>query len=99
VIGLESILTEAESRQESTHKVAVRAARYLEKSEEGRREVFRLVKQAYKVRSTLAHGQAWELDQEGVGQIDKAAQVLARTLRLMALSHQSKLNLTELDLS
>jgi hypothetical protein len=98
-IGLESVLTEEESRQESTHKVAVRAARYLEQTHEARREVFRIVKGAYKLRSMLAHGQTWELDLKGMNEIGKAAQVLARTLRNMALSQQSELNLTELDLS
>ena len=98
-IGLESVLTEEQSRQESTHKVAVRAARYLEQTNEARRELFRVVKGVYKLRSTLAHGQTWELDVKGMDEIRKAAQVLARTLRNMALNQQSELNLTELDLS
>jgi hypothetical protein len=99
VIGLESVLTEPESRQESTHKVAVRAARYLERTVQARRDVYRLVKQAYRARSTLAHGQTWDLDSEGLVQVQRAAQVLARTLGCMALGGRSRLELTELDLS
>lgn len=99
VIGLEAVLTESENRQESTHKVAIRAARYLEETVHGRREVFRLVKQAYKARSALAHGQVWELGEDDISNVDKAARILARLLGRMARKQQWELDLTELDLS
>lgn len=99
VIGLEALLTESESRQESTHKVAVRAARYLEKEGQGRREVFRRVKQAYRARSALAHGQIWQMDSNRVGEVNMAARILARLLGSMASRHQWELDLTDLDLS
>jgi Apea-like HEPN len=97
-IGLECIFTESESRQESVHKVAVRAARYLENTEHGRREVFRQVKQIYRARSTLAHGKAWKLDSPGLKQIEIAARLLAAALRLMIVQGVSELDLEKLDL-
>ena len=99
VIGLESLLAEADSRQESTHKVAVRAARYLEEDLTARKEVFRLVKQAYRARSTLAHGQTWTLDAEGLTQLVRAAKLLARILGRMALDGKTSLDHSTLDLA
>jgi len=97
-IGLECIFTESESRQESVHKVAVRAARYLEKTEDRRRELFRQVKRIYRSRSTLAHGKAWSLDEEGMAQIQIAAKLLASTLRKMTVQGETELDLEKLDL-
>jgi len=97
-IGLECIFTESESRQESVHKVAVRAARYLESTENGRREVYRQVKQIYRARSTLAHGKPWKLDTAGLSQIKIAATLLAATLRQMFVQGVTELDLEKLDL-
>lgn len=57
------------------------------------------MKKIYKARSTLAHGQAWELNDERVTEVEKAARVLTRTLGLMLLKQRSELDLMELDLS
>jgi len=99
VIGLESLLVEPGNTQESTHKVAVRAARYLEERIETRREIVRLVKQAYGARSKLAHGQAWTLDEKGLAQLAESAKVLARILGRMGLQAETQLDHLSLDLS
>lgn len=99
VIGLECVFVEPESRQESTHKVATRAARFLENTEQARRDTFRKVKEIYRVRSTLAHGQTWEMDQRGVLQVEEAALVLTRTLRRMIEERRTQLDVLTLDLA
>ncbi len=98
VIGLESILAESDSRQESTHKVAVRAARYLEEAGQQRLALYRLVKQVYSARSALVHGQRYQLDPKALAQVEAAARTLARVLGRMAIRRESELNLTDLDL-
>lgn len=98
VIGLESLFVEPESRQESTHKVATRTARFLEDTQLSRREIFRDVKEIYKLRSTLAHGQTWKLDDQTVSQVEHSALVLARALRKAVQLGQAEVDLMELDL-
>lgn len=99
VIGLESLFVEPDSRQESTHKVATRVARYLETGEDARKETFRLVKKLYQARSTLAHGQAWKLDQSGQRQLESAALILSRSLRKMAEEGRTRIDHLAIDLS
>ena len=99
VIGIESLLIEPESRQESTHKVSVRAARLLEGELRRRADLFRTIKEMYRNRSALAHGQAWRLDANGQAEVEKAAKILSRILNQMALAGQTKLDLRALDLA
>jgi Apea-like HEPN len=98
VIGLESLFVEAESRQESTHKVATRAARFLETAPDIRRDTFRKVKKIYKTRSTLAHGQKLELDAKGLGEVEEAALLLSRALLRMVELGRVQLDVLGLDL-
>jgi len=98
-IGLESVFIESDSRQESTHKVAIRVARFLEDVFPLRRELFRAMKQIYKSRSILAHGQEWRLKPDGVSQVERAALILTRTLRRMVELQCTELDHLALDLS
>ena len=97
-IGLECLFTESESRQESVHKTAVRAARYLENTEQKRREVFGQIKRIYRSRSALAHGKSWTLDSGGLTQIELAARFLAASLKLMLVQGMTELDMEKLDL-
>jgi len=99
VIGLESVFIEADSRQESTHKVATRVSRFLEQLLSQRQELFRKTKQIYKSRSTLAHGQRWSLEAEGISRVEEAAQILANALRRMVELKCSEVDHQSLDLS
>jgi hypothetical protein len=99
VIGLESVFVDRDSRQESTHKVAIRVSRFLEASLTKRKELFHKVKQMYKDRSTLAHGQRWNLDEHAVVRIEDAANILARTLRKMVELKSVELDHDTLDLA
>jgi hypothetical protein len=98
-IGLESIYADTTSRQESTHKVATRAARYLAQTKNDRLEIFHRIKKIYASRSTLAHGQNWKMDERGLAQVIDAAELLGRTLRKMTEEVRSDLDLVDLDLN
>lgn len=99
VIGLESVFVDRDSRQESTHKVAVRASRFLEPLLPKRREMFRKLKQIYKDRSTLAHGQRWNLDDHAVARVEDAANILAGALYKMVELESADLDHDTLDLA
>jgi hypothetical protein len=99
VIGLESMFVDRDSRQESTHKVAVRVSRFLEALLPKRKEMFRKVKQIYKDRSTLAHGQRWNLDDHAVARVEDAANILASALRKMVELESADLDHDTLDLA
>jgi len=98
VIGLESLFVEPDNRQESAHKVATRLARFLEETEGGRRTVFRQAKELYKLRSKLAHGQAWALDEKALEPVETAARLLSRSLHKMMESRRSDFDHLALDL-
>lgn len=97
-IGLESIYVEPGSRQESAHKMAMRAAKYLGATKEDRLRIFRQMKDIYKARSTLAHGQSWTMNEKALLQMVTAAGLLGLTLRRMTLERRTELDFTELDL-
>ncbi len=99
VIGLESLFVEPEGRQESTHKVATRLARFLEQHDSARRNVFREAKELYKLRSRLAHGQGWALDEEGVSKVESGASLLARSLFKMVEKKRTGFDHLAIDLS
>ncbi len=99
VIGLESLFVDRDSRQESTHKVAIRVSRFLEELLPRRKELFLKMKQIYNDRSTLAHGQRWNLDDQGVLRVEEAASILARALRKMVEVQCVELDHETLDLS
>ena len=99
VIGLESVFVDRDSRQESTHKVAIRVSRFLEQLLPQRKEMFRKVKQIYKDRSTLAHGQRWNLDDHAVARVEDAADILARALKKMVKLESVDLDHDTLDLA
>ena len=98
-IALEALYVESESRQESTHKIATRAARYLGTTKETRQRISRDMKHVYKARSTLAHGQHWEIDEKTLAQVLVAGNLLTQTLRRMVEEKRTQLNLADLDLA
>jgi Apea-like HEPN len=97
-IGLESLYLEPESRQEATHKIATRAAKYLAQEKTERLSIYRMVKDIYKARSALAHGQPLDLDEKTLRQATSASTLLAWTLKQMTRNRVTRLDLTELDL-
>lgn len=99
VIGFENVFVEADGRQESTHKVAIRVSRYLEELLPQRQELFRKMKRIYRSRSTLAHGQRWKLEKESVVQVEEAAYLLAKALRRMVESNRTNIDHQTLELS
>jgi hypothetical protein len=99
VIGLETLMVESDSTQESTHKVAVRTARFLESSLSVRKEVFRKVKKLYGLRSKIAHGKTLVLDEANTLLISEGAEVLGRVLRKMLQDGNTELEPSDLDLS
>jgi len=99
VIGLESVFVDRDSRQESTHKVSIRVSRFLEATLTKRKDMFHKVKQMYKDRSTLAHGQRWNLDEHAVARVESAATLLGRVLEKMVELESVNLDLDTLDLS
>lgn len=99
VIGLESLFVEPESSHESTHKVATRLARFLHSTESERIKIFREAKELYKLRSKLAHGRGWSLDEKGVAKVESAAALLGRALHKMLQEKRTELDLLALDLA
>jgi hypothetical protein len=99
VIGLESVLVEAESAQESTHKVAVRAARFLENSNRARADLFRAVKRLYSLRSKIAHGKSLGIDDEAKELLKDGVRLLTKVLKKMLEADLTELDLAGLDLS
>jgi hypothetical protein len=98
MIGIESLFVEQSSRQESTHKVATRVARFLSNEHEKRHEVFKAVKRLYGVRSKLAHGQPWKLDERGMKEVGVGADLLCRSLKKMLEEGVTSISHIELDL-
>ena len=98
VIGLESVMVEADSTQESTHKVASRTARFLDDNLESRQATFKRVKQLYGLRSRIAHGKAISLDKSELAALADGAAILCRVLRKMLERRQVQLDHQLLDL-
>jgi hypothetical protein len=99
VIGLESVLVEAQSAQESTHKVAVRAARFLESDTRARPDLFRTVKRLYALRSKIAHGKSLGIDDEAMKLLNEGVRLLTKVLRRMLEADVTELDLSHFDLS
>jgi hypothetical protein len=99
VIGLESVLVEAESAQESTHKVAVRAARFLENNNSARANLFRAVKRLYSLRSKIAHGKSLGIDDEAKELLKDGVRLLTKVLKKMLEADLTELDLAGFDLS
>jgi len=99
VIGLESVLVEAQSTQESTHKVAVRAARFLESDTRARADLFKVVKRLYALRSKIAHGKSLGNDAEARKLLTEGAKLLTRILKRMLETDLTELDLSHFDLS
>jgi hypothetical protein len=57
------------------------------------------VKQIYKDRSTLAHGQRWNLDDHALARVEDAATILARALHRMVELESADLDHDTLDLA
>jgi hypothetical protein len=79
MIGIEGLFVEQSSRQECSHKVATRLARFLSIDRDQRFQIFKAVKRLYGVRSTLAHGQPWKLDESGMNDVGVGANLLCRS--------------------
>lgn len=99
VTGLESVMVESDSLHESTHKVAVRTARYLETSSNQRQQTFRLVKKLYGLRSKIAHGKSLNLENENANLICTGALLLSRVLRRMLEDKTTQIDVNRVDLS
>ncbi len=98
VIGLESVMVEADSTQESTHKVASRTARFLNDDIEGRQTTFKRVKQLYGFRSKIAHGKTIPQDKSQMTALADGAAILCRVLKKMLERRQVQLDHQLLDL-
>jgi len=98
MIGIEGLFVEQSSRQESTHKVATRLARFLADEREKRLDVFKAVKRLYSFRSRLAHGQPWKLDERRVKEVEFGADLLCHCLRKMLEEGITSIPHVDLDL-
>ncbi len=76
-IALEAIFLNDDDTKELTYRLSLRAARLLGKTLEERREIFSVIKNLYKFRSKIAHG---EMLEQGS---DKLKQVLIRSPRIL----------------
>ena len=76
-IALEAIFLNDDDTKELTYRLSLRAARLLGKTLEERREIFSVIKQLYKFRSKIAHGEVLEQSS------DKLKQVLIRSPRIL----------------
>lgn len=99
MIGMEGLFVEPDSRQESAHKVATRAARFLADDRSSRNEIFKTIKRSYGIRSTLAHGQHWGTAEGGGTEVGPGAVLLCRTLRKMLEGGISQIPHQDIDLS
>jgi hypothetical protein len=99
VIGLESVLVEPQSAQESTHKVAVRAARFLESEPDARAQMFKAVKRLYALRSKIAHGKSLGIDTEAKELLKQGVRLLTKVLKKMLEADVTELDLAHFDLN
>lgn len=98
VIGLESVLVESQSTQESTHKVAVRAARFLASDTQARADLFKTMKNLYSLRSKIAHGKSLGIDDQAVKLLKESVRLLTSVLKRMLELGFTELNLAHIDL-
>lgn len=92
-IALEAIYGDANSKSEMTHKVAVRAAKSLENTLEGRKAALKAIKAFYDLRSKTVHGGSSkgpgkdrEVSQEGLLMVGRAIEALVKRGRAFDVS-------------
>lgn len=98
VIGIESVLVEPQSTQESTHKVAVRAARFLSTDTQRRFGLFKTVKELYSLRSKIAHGKSLGIDDHSVKLLEEGVRLVTDVLKKMLETGLTELDLSRIDL-